>query len=166
MSKWRETTAMAEDEVDDFIAQNWSMVIGTVGRDGWPHLVTMAYGLIDGKIVFTSFSRAQKSVNLRRDPRITCLIEDPGTRHEEIRGIQVVGTAEISEDPDRAVAVLRAVKQQSVHGHRLPPGAEAPSDKDHATAAKRICVTVEPQRLISWDHTRLERESRPTYDFD
>ena len=141
------------------------MVVGTIDREGRPHLVTMAYGLIGGMVVFTSFARSQKVVNLRRDPRMTCLIEDVGTRHEEIRGMQIIGTGHVSENAERTLDVLRAVKRQSTIGSRLPPGAEADSVNDLAIAAKRVSVTVAPIRIISWDHTRLLREGRSTYKF-
>ena len=44
---------------------------GHVGPNGVPHLVAMWYGVIDGKIWFETKARAQKTVNLRRDERIT-----------------------------------------------------------------------------------------------
>ena len=122
-SSWRDDNAMASEDIDAFIAEHWSMVIGTVSRDRRPHLVTMAYGLLDGAIVFTTYGRSQKVTNLTRDPRITCLIEDVGTSHEEIRGVQIVATAELSYDPAHTLEVLRAVKQRSTLGQRLPDGA-------------------------------------------
>ena len=51
-------------------------------------------------MAFETKAKAQKVLNLRRDPRITVLVED-GDYYEELRGVELVGTAEIVEDPER-----------------------------------------------------------------
>lgn len=48
-----------------------------------PHLVTMWFGLIDGQIVFWSYAKAQKMVNLRRNQQLACQIEEGEHPSEE-----------------------------------------------------------------------------------
>jgi len=62
---------MTDEAVNAFLAVEWSGVLGTIGPDGAPHLATVSFGLVDGSVVFTSYGKAQKIVNLGeiRGPR-------------------------------------------------------------------------------------------------
>ena len=68
--------------------------MATVGPNGTPHLVAMWYAVIDGHIWFETKARAQKTVNLRRNSQITCMIED-GLTYDSLRGVSIEGTGEI-----------------------------------------------------------------------
>ena len=71
---------MTEAEIAEFLAPPRNLQVATINQDGTPHLVTMYYAVIDGKIAFWTYRKSQKVLNLRRDPRITVLVED-GKRH-------------------------------------------------------------------------------------
>ena len=61
------------------------MNIATHNHDGTIHLVAMWYGFTpDGRPAFETFAKSQKVQNLRRDPRITALVE-AGDVYEELR---------------------------------------------------------------------------------
>ena len=77
-----------------------SMTMSTLNADGTIHSVAMWYGFVDGAIGFETKAKGQKVVNLRRNPNITCLVED-GESYEELRGVSLVGTAEIIDDLKR-----------------------------------------------------------------
>ena len=47
----------------------------------------------------TTFTKSQKIRNLKRDPRVTLLLED-GTVYAELRGVIFHGTVELEEDVD------------------------------------------------------------------
>jgi nitroimidazol reductase NimA-like FMN-containing flavoprotein (pyridoxamine 5'-phosphate oxidase superfamily) len=79
------------------------MSVATVGPDGRPHLVAMWYGFIDGAPAFWTYAKAQKIVNLRRDPRLTCMVED-GSAYNELRGVELVADAQLIEDAERVLA--------------------------------------------------------------
>src|SRR4051794_6833899 len=66
---------MTEEEILEHLRVSRKLQLATVNPDGTAHLVTMFYGLADGKITFWTYVRAQKTRNLERDPRVTCLIE-------------------------------------------------------------------------------------------
>ena len=78
--------------------------IATIGPDGTPHLTTLFYVLEDGMLAFWTYGRSQKVVNLRRDPRITCLVED-GEDYFELRGVSIQGKARLVEDYDEIRAL-------------------------------------------------------------
>src|ERR1700730_3167188 len=94
----RQRIAMTDVEVVKFLESQPYCVIGTHGGRGWPHMVTLGFAIIDGHVMFQTFSKSQKIVNLRRDQRISCLVEAPGVSYGDIRGVLIEGTAEIVED--------------------------------------------------------------------
>ena len=76
MPKRRGSIRMSDDEVWKFIEERKSLQVATIGADGAPHLTTLWFAIVDGEIAFETFTKSQKIVNLRRDPRIAVLVED------------------------------------------------------------------------------------------
>ncbi|MBC8364011.1 MAG: pyridoxamine 5'-phosphate oxidase family protein [Actinobacteria bacterium] len=141
---------MTDDEVEAFIEAKMSLQVGTIERDGSIHLSTLWYGIIDGRIVFETYTRSQKIVNLQRDDRITVLLED-GESYETLRGVMIKGRAILYSGDDDVVPVAEAVIR------RNQP--EVPEEHVAAAAvqmaAKRTAVVVVPEKVVSWDHTKL-----------
>src|SRR5438874_7585560 len=94
----RNQIRMNDEEIRAFLEEQRTLQVATIDRDGYPHLVAMWYVLINDEVVFWTYAKSQKAVNLRRDPRLTCLVE-AGVRYEELRGVQIKGRAVISDDP-------------------------------------------------------------------
>ena len=141
---------MTGDEVRAFLAVPRTLHVATLNRDGSPHLVPMWYALTDqGEIGFWTYTRSQKIQNLRRDPRITVMAED-GKAYGELRGVQISGVARLSTEPAEVTDIGARIYER--HVGRLDEGARA--GVAHA-ARKRIRVTVEARRVVSWDHRRL-----------
>jgi PPOX class probable F420-dependent enzyme len=126
------------------------MTLATLGPDGRPHLTAMWYGVRDGHVVFWSYRRAQKILNLRRDPRLSILVEE-GVAYDELRGVSLTGTAQILEDPDEVLAVGRLLLER--HG---PGSGDAAAQAAAATAPKRVAVRIDAERVTSWDHRKLD----------
>ena len=66
---------MSEDEIAAYLDEQTVLNVATIGPTGHPHLVAMWYVVLDGKPAFWTFGKSQKIVNLRRDPKITGLVE-------------------------------------------------------------------------------------------
>jgi PPOX class probable F420-dependent enzyme len=152
MPSRRDTIRMTDAEVDEFLSGRHVMNIATHSPDGSIHLVAMWYGFIDGCPAFETYARSQKVVNLRRNPSITVLVED-GDDYDELRGVEIVGRAEIIEqdDEERLVEVARSVVA------RYYP-IDDPADLDvaaRALMAKRVGIKVVPEKTVSWDHRKL-----------
>jgi PPOX class probable F420-dependent enzyme len=150
MPSRRNDIRMSEDEIWKFIDSRKSLQVATLNRDGSPHLTTLWFGILDGDIVFETFTKSQKIVNLRRDPRIAVLVED-GLEYNELRGVAINGRAELYDEPAEVFRYALAVTR------RNNPGL---SEEQHAAAAKmmslkRTAVVVKPERIVSWDHRRL-----------
>jgi PPOX class probable F420-dependent enzyme len=109
----------------------------------------MWFAVIDGDICFETKAKSQKAVNLRRDPRITCLAED-GDVYDELRGVAVEGRAEVSDDPDLLWRIGVAVWERYTgpYSEEMRPFVEA-------ALRKRVAVRVDAERIRSWDHRKL-----------
>src|SRR5580698_2768409 len=91
----RSQITLTADEIGELLSGVRSLTMASIGPDGQPHLVAMWFAVLDGDICFETKAKSQKAVNLRRDPRITCLAED-GDVYDELRGVAVEGRAEVS----------------------------------------------------------------------
>ena len=148
MSK-RKAISMTEEEIQAFLQEERTLQVATIDHDGYPHLIAMWYALFDQKIGFWTYARSQKAINLRRDPRLTCLVE-AGKRYEELRGVQIKGQAVMYDD-------LATVQR---FGALISERYTGPLDENTrpvlmAQAAKRIAVVVNPIQVVSWDHRKL-----------
>jgi PPOX class probable F420-dependent enzyme len=150
MAKARDIVRMSEAEIADFLAGAHNLQVATLGKDGAPHLTTVWFAVHEGTILFETYGKAQKVVNLRRDPRIAVLAED-GKSYGELRGVSINGRAEIiDEDPERTrlMGVLMA--------HHFPgQSAEEHRELTQRMARKRVVVAVRPEKTLSWDHHKL-----------
>ena len=60
--------------------------------------------------MMTSYARAQKIVNLRRDPRATVLVES-GATYKELSGVMVRGRVELTEGPAALAEVVKSYRR-------------------------------------------------------
>lgn len=147
---------MTPAEQQAFLAQGHTLVVTTVGQDGWPHVAPMWFFLDDGRVAFRSFTKSQKIVNLRRNPRITVLLEE-GSTYQELRGVMIKGTAHLIDHP---AAVLEMYGQLS-HRYTFAGSEPVPLEGEELEAAfgrlaaKNTGVIVEPESVVSWDHLKL-----------
>jgi PPOX class probable F420-dependent enzyme len=147
--KQRDVIKMTPDEVDEFLRGRHTMALCSINHDGTIHAVAMWYGFLEGAPAFETKAKSQKVQNLRRDPRITCLVED-GERYETLRGVELVGRAEIVEEPDRMweLGVSVFERYQGTYSEEMRPFVEA-------MLHKRVVIRVSVDRVVSWDHRKL-----------
>jgi PPOX class probable F420-dependent enzyme len=145
----RELIRMSDAEVDEFLGGRRTMCVATVGASGHPHVVAMWYGFVDGLPAFWTYGKSQKIVNLKRDPKLTCLVED-GEDYGELRGVEMVGSGEVFEDRETVQRVGESVYER-YFGTLDDAGREAVA----MMGAKRFAVLVHADRVVSWDHRKL-----------
>lgn len=145
----RAQITMTDVEIATFIDRSRVATLATIGADGQPHLVAMWYGVIDGEVWFETKAKSQKAVNIRRDSRITILVED-GNTYDTLRGVSFEGTAEILDDPESISAVGISVWERYTG-----PYSEQVRPMVEQMMKKRIAVRVVVDRTRSWDHRKL-----------
>ena len=141
----RRQITLTEAEQAAFLAANRKAALATLDRDGFPHLVAMTYGVRDGVYYMTSYAKAQKVLNIRRDPKVGLMVEAGGS-YAELKGVMVRGHCEIIEGED-AVRDAWAV----ISGASATPRRRETND----SAAKRVVLKVTPHKTVTWDHTKL-----------
>jgi PPOX class probable F420-dependent enzyme len=146
----RDLIRMNDEEIRAFLQEQRTLQVATIDHDGWPHLIAMWYALINDQIVFWTYAKSQKAVNLQRDARLTCLVE-AGERYEELRGVQIKGRAIISDDRETVQRIGEAIHERYTGG----PLNDATRQMVAAQAAKRVLIFVEPVEIVSWDHRKL-----------
>ena len=147
----RDIIRMTEAEVESYLTSGRDLQVASINADGTPHLVTMWFALVDGDLCFWTYGRSQKIVNLQRDPRVTVLVAD-GDVYEKLRGVSVAGTATVIEDRDEVNAIGEAVFEK----YWMPINDEAVREGVHAMGAKRLGVRISLEKVVSWDHSKLE----------
>jgi PPOX class probable F420-dependent enzyme len=86
------------DEARAFLRDNHQAVLATFRRDGRPQLSPVTAGVDDGgRVEISTRETAMKVKNLRRDPRISLCLLNPGFYGD---WGQVEGTAEIVDQPE------------------------------------------------------------------
>ncbi|MCP2287403.1 pyridoxamine 5'-phosphate oxidase family protein [Nocardia amikacinitolerans] len=151
----RAQIVMTDAEIAEFLERGRIATLATLGPQGRPHLTAMWYALIDGEIWFETKAKSQKAVNLRRDPRVTCMVE-AGQTYDQLRGVSIEGHAEIIDDPEKLFAV-----GVSVWERYTGPYSEEVRPLVENMLNKRVAVRVVPERVRSWDHRKLGLPALP-----
>ena len=140
----RDQIRMTEEEVAAYLGEPHLCTIGTFGPGGTIHLVAMNYGFLDGAPAFWTYGKAQKTKNLERNPAVTMLV-DSGRKYSELKGVQLVGHAQLLTDVDSVLALADSM------GDRYGRMAE----DARASATKRVAVRIVVDKTVSWDHSKL-----------
>jgi PPOX class probable F420-dependent enzyme len=141
---------MTPQEVAVMLAESRTLQVATIKADGWPHLVPMWFTLERERPAFWTYARSQKVANLRRDPRISVLVE-AGDTYEELRGVSIQGRGEIVEDSDAVLALGERIYER----YWGPITDEGVRESVRVMGAKRVGVIVVPEVAVSWDHRKL-----------
>lgn len=142
---------MSPEELSLYLEDGKILNVATINPSGHPHLVAMWYVMLDGKPAFWTFGKSQKVMNIRRDDKITGLIES-GESYSELRGAELVGSARLVEDHDEIVRIGTAVAVK----YNGPAAASGPGlDFIRKQAEKRIGIIIDVDKAVTWDHTKL-----------
>jgi PPOX class probable F420-dependent enzyme len=149
----RAQIAMTDEETAAYLTAGRTLILVTIGPDGLPDPVPMWYVVDDaGRLRMRTYAASQKVVNLRREPRVSCLVED-GDRYAELRGVQLTGHIELVDNPDwiAEVVVGLALKYE----HLDPTHAPAVRESARNRANKQTGLLLHVGRSVSWNHGKL-----------
>jgi PPOX class probable F420-dependent enzyme len=151
----RSQIQLSDEEIAAFVEQQRTATLASLGPDGQPHLVAMWYAVVDGQLWFETKAKSQKAVNLRRDPRVSVLIES-GHTYDSLKGVSFEGTAEVVDDADALWQV-----GVSVWERYTGPYTEEMRPFVEVMLNKRVAVRVDVERTRSWDHKKLGMDPMP-----
>lgn len=151
----RDQIRLTDEELAQYLAKSQTIIICSINKDGTPHPMPMWFGVEpDGAIVMTTFTKSQKIANIQRDPRVTLLVESGGAVYSNLKGVVLYGKAELIRDTEQVVDILTRVSTKTL---------DNPDDKTRdgirsavrGTAPKRTGIRIRPERVVSWDHSKL-----------
>ena len=151
----RAQITMTDDEVAAFVDQSRTATMATIGPTGTPHLVAMWFAVVDGQIWFETKAKSQKAQNLRRDDRLTFMVED-GLTYDTLRGVSMEGRAVIVDDPDALWRVGISVWERYTG-----PYTDEAKPLVEFMLHKRVAVRLDVERVRSWDHRKLGLDPMP-----
>ena len=137
---------LSPDEQAAFFREQRKAALATLDQDGFPHVVAMNYLAKDGAFYMTSYGKAQKVLNIRRNPKVAVLVES-GQSYAELRGVMIRGGCELIEEAEAVARTMRELAGEQ-------PGGAAPRAAA-GSAPKRVVLKITPQKISSWDHTKL-----------
>ena len=143
----RRQIQLTPDEQAAFFREQRKAALATLDPHGFPHVVAMNYFAKDGAFYMTSYGKAQKVVNIRRDPKVALMIE-AGNSYAELRGVMVRGRCEIIEGADAVRAAFAGLAEARGATPSRPSGAGD-------SAPKRVVLKIIPEKITSWDHRKL-----------
>jgi len=145
----RQAIELTAEERMRFLGATRTIVLSTIDQHGYPHAVAMWYVMQDGHCLMTTYAKSQKVLNITRNPKVGLLAES-GETYDTLKGVLIRGRAELIHDVDACVGVLTRVHQKMMGA--IPTGIE---DALRAQARKRVIIEVSPDRISSWDHSKL-----------
>jgi PPOX class probable F420-dependent enzyme len=143
----RRQIQLSPEEQAAFFREQRKAALATLDQHGFPHIVAMNYFAKDGAFYMTSYAKAQKVVNIRRDPKVALMIET-GNSYAELRGVMVRGRCEIIEGADAVRAAFAGMAEARGVTPSRPSGAGD-------SAPKRVVLKIIPEKITTWDHRKL-----------
>ncbi len=151
MATRRAAIEMTADEVGVFLDEERIVTVATHGPRGLPHLMPLWYVVREGTIWAWTFSRSQKVVNLRRDPRATLQVEAGRDRYDLLRGVMLETAVSLHDDLDTTLGV--GIDLARRYGGAEPEGPALAALR--AQAPKRVALEFHETHRASWDHRKL-----------
>jgi PPOX class probable F420-dependent enzyme len=143
----RHQIQLTPQELEAFLKQPHKAALATLDKDGFPHVVAMGFLAKSGAIYMTSYGKAQKVLNVRRNPKVGVMIET-GHSYAEFRGVMIRGECEVIDDPETVAETMREIAGNQATAEAAPREAAR-------SAPKRVVLKITPRKIASWDHTKL-----------
>jgi PPOX class probable F420-dependent enzyme len=150
MASRRDQIRMTPDEIRDFLDEQKTVSVATIGPNGRPHLVPLWYVPDGEELIGWTFAKSQKAKNLERDPHATLQVED-GVEYQELRGVMFECDVAVEREPERVAEYGRKIFERYGGGDLAPEAAEMVQRQ----APKRVGMRFSPTRTVSWDHRKL-----------
>jgi PPOX class probable F420-dependent enzyme len=135
------------EEQTAFLREHRKAALATTDKEGFPHVVAMNFYTKDSLFYMTSYAKAQKVLNIRRNPKVALMVE-AGDKYSELQGVMVRGHCEIIEGADAVRTAFAEMAQARGATYERPQAARDSSPK-------RVVLKIIPEKITSWDHRKL-----------
>ena len=131
-------------EAEAFLARPLIAKLATHNADGTIHIAPLWFSHQDGDILFGTQEITHKIANIKRDPRVTVLVDgvDP-----VLQAVMIYGTAHLEYDDVLA-------KRIAIFEKYMPADQAAGFAASLASAYEPVIIRVKPQRMITFDYSK------------
>ena len=145
-------------EAWDVLANAHTGIFTSLRTDGVPIALPVWFVALDERIYLDAVARTKKVARIRRDPRVSFLVES-GQRWAELRGVHLTGRAVVLGDPavEARARDLLAAKYAGWAGDRaaMPEETRAHYELEHL-----MIEMVPDERILSFDNSRIDLAQR------
>jgi PPOX class probable F420-dependent enzyme len=144
---------MTPEEVREFLENQRTLILSTLKKDGAPVSHALWFTYLEGALYFDTQSQSLKARNIRRDPRVCCLVE-AGESYFELRGVMIQGRCTPVEDPgeERRVEAAQAEKSARIGaGLEGMPSWFGESRRKRRGRGARALFKLRMEKVTSWD---------------
>jgi len=147
--KRRSRIAMTPIEIDQFLGEERTCRLATTTARG-PHLTALWFVWDGTSIWLYSITKSKRWTDLMNDPRVAVLV-DAGTTYDELRGVELTGTAEaVGEVPRTGDADVPEVEvPERLFAQKYLGIDTMLHDNKHAW------LRLTPRRIASWDFRKM-----------
>lgn len=145
----RNQIGMTPEELATYLDEARNMALCTVGKDGYPHVVAMSYMAKDSIIYMSSFKKAQKVLNAKRNKKVAVMVES-GRGYNDLKGVLIRGDCEVIENSEDVWRIMKEVRD--FQGTVVSPSEDAVLKE---RAKKRAVLKITPVKTSTWDHSKL-----------
>ncbi|KWX01418.1 pyridoxamine 5-phosphate oxidase [Carbonactinospora thermoautotrophica] len=136
---------MTDEEWQAFLMEGTRTAkVGTVLRDGRPHVTPVWFVLDDGDLVFTTPGDSVKARSLRRDPRV-CVCVD--LEEQPFGFVMLEGEAVLVDDRDAVEEWTARIRAR--YAPAASVASTAPAKADAYNRPPGLLVRVKPSRVIA-----------------
>lgn len=125
-------------------------ILTTLKADGTPVTLPMWFVVLDGRIYVSTPGRAKKVARVRRNPRVSFLVES-GIRWTELQAVHLTGHARVVDDEALYARVRRALDDKYA-------AFRSEENNRRVEGISMAVVEIAPDdRFLTWDNTRPPR---------
>jgi nitroimidazol reductase NimA-like FMN-containing flavoprotein (pyridoxamine 5'-phosphate oxidase superfamily) len=101
-----------KDEIVDYLSRKKFVTLATSTLDGKPLTHTLAYVNIGANIYFTTSNKSRKTINIQKNPNVAYSVYNETEHLDEIRSVQMEGTATLISDKKETEEILKMLGQK------------------------------------------------------
>lgn len=148
-----------EAEVDAFLRDGHTIIVTTIGKDGFPHSTPLWYAYLDGHIYFRKLNKSQGALNISRNDHVCCLVET-GDNWVDLKAVMVRGRA-VPVSDEETVARFMAENDRKYLDFRTARTAMPDRTVQHY-GQQRTVYRVDPVgKTVSWWNRKLRFKTDP-----
>jgi hypothetical protein len=140
---------MSTEERDQFLSEERTCRVASVGHDGAPHNSPLWFAWDGASMWLNSIVKSQRWIDLARNPRVSIVV-DAGTEFGELRGVELLGSVTpVGEAPRTAVAHEALLIPERLYSLKYTGRESFVPDGRHGW------LRMDPNKIVSWDFRKM-----------